>query len=70
MFAVPVHYAILLAAVRSMALSGRHGVLALRSSDGVELRSVRRAEAGRWLHGFRDRWEGADPCFLGGAWWL
>ncbi|KAG2454284.1 hypothetical protein HYH02_001315 [Chlamydomonas schloesseri] len=42
-------------AVRSMALSGRHGVLALRSADGVELRSVRRADAGRWLHGFRDR---------------
>eukprot|EP00198_Chlamydomonas_reinhardtii_P010287 XP_001699624.1 predicted protein [Chlamydomonas reinhardtii] len=49
-------------AVRSMALSGRHGVLALRSSDGVELRSVRRAEAGRWLHGFRDRRNTALLC--------
>ncbi|KXZ54432.1 hypothetical protein GPECTOR_5g85 [Gonium pectorale] len=38
--------------VRSMSLSAKHGVLALRSADGVELR---RARGGAWLHGFTDR---------------
>ncbi|GLC63897.1 hypothetical protein PLESTF_000095900 [Pleodorina starrii] len=39
-------------AIRSMALSARHGVLAMRSWDGVELREAR---GGRWLHSLPDR---------------
>ncbi|GLI62711.1 hypothetical protein VaNZ11_005432, partial [Volvox africanus] len=39
-------------AVRSMALSCRHGVLAMRSWDGVELREI---QGGRWLNCIPDR---------------
>ncbi|GIM09732.1 hypothetical protein Vretimale_13541, partial [Volvox reticuliferus] len=39
-------------AVRSMALSSRHCVLAMRSWDGVELREIR---GGRWLNSISDR---------------
>ncbi|GIL48751.1 hypothetical protein Vafri_5200, partial [Volvox africanus] len=39
-------------AVRSMAVSSRHGVLAMRSWDGVELREI---QGGRWLNSIPDR---------------